>query len=220
MVPKRKINPKKLMGKSRVTPLVRWVSMKIPGTGMHKVSKIAEKVLLQLTYDPYSIQKRKNILKRDANANLKKPRTVNFLHCTDRCNLAIALMRASGTKTWLAREMHFDLMSKKYEFHDYVEFFMNGKVHTLVFGEKLGAGAYYDIAEGPAHKNYGDLMSQVFRGADAEQIGGAINYGKYKAFAKNLDKNPLKQSQKEERRFALLVESGIIPKEAVEQIRN
>jgi hypothetical protein len=218
---KKKINPRKIMGKSKLTPLIRVVSILTPGRGIKKVEAIAKKVINQIKYDNNLNEKcNKKILTKDAHAFLKKPGKVGFLHCADRSNLAISMLRGTGIKSWLAREIRLNTQSGKIEFHDYVEFFLQGKIHTLAFGEKIAEGPYYLISEGSAHKNYASRLSQIFRGADAGHIGGMVNYEKYSKFVMRVEKDPQKQLDKEKRRLELLVKSRIMPKQALEQLKK
>jgi len=152
---------------------------------------------------------------------MKSP--TGLLPCVERCTLAISLLRKSGVKAWLARAVSLDQYGKE-SIHDLVEFYQKGKIYTMSLGlSRAEEGAWnfvdnYTIVKGPANEraNTGDFQL-VFRGIDSSQIGGATSFKKNKRFLR--EAYYARQKEKEGRRIALLVEAGIIPKDAAIQLR-
>jgi len=169
---------------------------------------------LKSTDNKYSEMKFKQSFSKSAEQSLAKGTSTGILPCIERCNLALALFREAKVPAWLARQVSFSVTSTKPRVHDYVEFFLGGKVRTLALGIKLEDRAdTYNIYNSPL-KDVG--LSKVFRGIESSQIGGASNYKKYKLFAREAFST--KQHLKNKRRVELLVKSGVIPEKAYQQI--
>jgi len=151
---------------------------------------------------------------KKAEQTLANDSTTGLMPCIERCNLALSLFRKAKIPAWLTREIFFEPPSISPRVHDYVEFFTGGKVRTLALGFGLESQSdMYKIYDAPM-KDTG--FGKIFRGIESSQIGGAKSYKKYLAFAKEAFSS--KQALKDKKRLELLVASGVIPKEAYNQI--
>ncbi|MFA6268201.1 MAG: hypothetical protein WCW13_00770 [archaeon] len=141
------------------------------------------------------------------------------LHCLERCNLALGLLRKLKVPAWLARQVYLDTSSYDFRLHDYVEFFSEGKVKTLVFGYSPEGRDYNHIFPFAANKIHpdGGIGSVVFRGVDGSQIAGVVDSKKLRIFLINPINS--KQATKDRKRIELMVKHGVIPKEALSQIK-
>ncbi len=200
---------------------------------LEKISKIAAHILRIIPFDEQKYgrsvaygERFEQSISRKASKSLKNPKAIGRLHCVERCNTALGLLRKAGIKAWLARQVYYDFSQKEYRIHDYVEFFHEGKVHTLAFGINFDTRKdYFAIYNFTAENILADsglfgmpAMVKVLRGIDSSQIGGATDYNKLKRFLRN--PFTVKESMAEMKRLNLLVSSGVIPKQALEQIKN
>jgi len=212
---------------SRITHHISRVTATLKGSPSTKAERIALTVLRRLPIDE-SIEgvEKKRIFRRTAEHALLKKRAIGPLHCAERCNLAIALLNASGVKAWLARVFVTPKVEGsnklKWHFHDFVEFVEEGRVKTLVFDSlfvpKGVADRFnYDILSGTINSVFPKNHSFVFRAADSKQIGGVGNWNEYKKYSKRLDTRDglVGELAKNKRRIDLLIKEGIIPKEVM-----
>jgi hypothetical protein len=236
----RKFSPLKAAKMSRLSSKIadkvlnQRIGLKRREGKANKVSKIAEYILRVIPFDPLkygmSISKGEKRFERSISRTAKKsiltPESIGRLHCVERCNTALGLLRKAGVKCWLARQVYYDFGLKKYRIHDYIEFFNEGKVHTLAFGISVESQEdYYAIYNFKANNILVDsglfgmpAVVRVFRGIDSSQIGGVTNYEKLKKFLRQPFQ--FKNDLVEKRRLDLLVESGVMPKEALKQVQS
>lgn len=206
---------------ARSAPAIAKRAESIKGPALSRATKVANIVLERIPIDWGLCSGKKRLFRRNAASAILKKKPIGFLHCAERCNLALSLLNASGVKSWLAREMILvtdEAGKQKWHFHDYVEFFANDEVHTLVFHALKPVIDTYAIFDGPMEKIRGNKNSYIFRGADSQQIGGVASWREYEAFGRKMRQNPKNEVAKNERRMELLVAEGLIPSEAYNQI--
>ncbi len=232
MVATRKFSP---LGAARLTRPSRRISLaakKLSKLGKGKlVSGVAKFVLRQVPYAGEKTLRVKDFTRIKFNQSLSKKASVSIanksptglLPCVERCTLAISLLRKSGVKAWLARVVSLDTHGKE-SIHDFVEFYEKGKVKTLSLGltrVEGGGGGFNDtfkIMEGSASEiTHEGGFPCVFRGIDSSQIGGATSSKKLQKFLR--ESYYTRQKEKEARRLAILISSGVIPNEAAPQLK-
>ena len=203
---------------TRPTPAVMNAAKAFSGPDEKKVGQAAALVIDRIPHD-FRIEKEpKRIFRRTAEQAMKRRVPIGYLHCAERCNLAIALLNAAGMKAWLAREIDIDTLRRQVYFHDFVETMINGKVHTLLFHVSGPVIDSYDLREGPANKAFPEKKFYMLRGADSKQIGGIGNWKEFRRYAARFKNNPQVELEKDRRRVALMIREGIIPKEAAGQL--
>lgn len=191
-----------------------------------KVNLIAKEVLRKVPFDMSLDMGAVNLahermvksISKKAAHTLTKKNPIGFFHCVERCNAAIGLLRKAGVKTWLARQVYFDISHGGFKIHDFVEFFDGCKVKTLAFGINEDGFDFFRVFNHTADKlsvNMSSAASFVFRGVDGSQIGGVTSYSKLKKFLEN--PFSMYETAKNVRRINLLVKSGIIPITALKE---
>lgn len=204
---------------TRITPAISNVARFFEGTPQRRVEQVALSVLLRIPFDE-SIKgiEKKRVFRRNADTALFKKKAIGCIHCAERCNLAIALLNASGVKAWLARVLVIPekkvMIKTNWQFHDFVEFEQEGRVKLLVFDNTSSAARYnYAIFSGTVDSAFKRIPSIVFRGADSKQIGGVGNWHEYEKYSKRLDdpKVLFVEINKNKNRVDLLLDEGIIP---------
>jgi len=209
---------------TRLTPIVSRFGYSIIGTPQEKANQVALKVLEKLPIsEEIKGMEKKRIFRINAENSLMRRNAIGAYHCAERCNLAIALLNASGVKAWLARVLVMPEKKVKgttnWHFHDVVEFSDGKKVNHLMFdNNKLDNNFSYAILSGAVDFNKNSSRTQiVFRGADSKQIGGVGNWNEYQKYSKKLDspKGIVNEFDKNKRRIDLLVHEGIIPENAL-----
>jgi len=231
-----KNDPNRLRRISRPTPSIIEAAKMFSGSDKKKVMEAATLALVKLPQDFSLGLEKERVFKRNAEQATKSRLPIGRLSCAERCNLAIALLNAAGIKAWLARGISIGTLGKELHFHDFVETMIDGKVHTLLFrstkpmvlrgkvqkplfsntGSTLDS---YDIRFGSVNKLFPERGLLILRGADSKQIGGVGKWRELERFVKKLKKNPTAEKEKDKRRLALMLSEGIIPNEAMEQIR-
>jgi hypothetical protein len=208
-------NPEKYRRVTRVTPRIKEIAAGFKGTNAEKAEQIIKFVIKQRPINLfYEYPNKKTIFKKNADRLAAKREYADVLHCNERCTLALALLNASGIPSWMVRQINLAKGLENLEFHDYIETFIGGKVHTISFNRKFGSIHPGSVEETIFHTN-----SFFYRGADSKQIGGIDSMEKFEKFKKNFAKNLLKNVNKDSSRIKILVENGIIPKEALKQIK-
>jgi len=205
-------DPARFRRTTRVNPKIKEMAASFMGSERHKVEQIAKKVLEQIPPSNTINQvEKQRIFRRGAEVTIKQKKPIGPFHCAERCNLALALLNAAGVKSWLARVFVFIPKTKKFIFHDYVEFSHRGGVSTLVFTNNLGTSKNHVIFEGPVEASIGAVGSYVFRAVDSKQIGGIGNWEEYERYNKKLRINYLKEVEKNYRRIGLMQREGLMP---------
>lgn len=193
------------------------------------VTNIAQLVLKKIPVDtikysgPVATKKRfgKSFSMKAERALSTPGNSVSSFHCVERCTVALALMRKAKIPCWLARQVVTDYATGKRRVHDFVEYFANGKIQTLGFGFDVRGRSdfvrYPHVSDKIVAESGAVIpISFVLRGIDSSQIAGVTSQKKLKRFLKNPSSG--KELLKNSRRLKLLVESGVMPKEAYNQI--
>jgi hypothetical protein len=209
-----KTNPERFRRTTRVTPRIKAIASSFKGTNEAKAWQIIEFVMKQRPYNTEQPASNKKVLfRKNADRLAAKVEPADVLHCAERCTLALALLNASGIPAWLARQISLRRGIERAEFHDYVELFINGKVHTMIFQNKFGT-----LYSGTAKTNVHERQGIFYRAADLKQISGIDSSKKYEEFRKKFVKNFSKELEKNDTRMRRLVSEQIIPSEAYHQI--
>lgn len=233
MKSKKPFSLKKTVTRSRGGKSARRIVKSIPKQSkISIVRNIADIVLRKIPVDMQKFteisdaKKRfKKSIRTTAEKSLaSKKNSIGLLHCVERCNVALALLREAKIPCWTARQVYLDLTTKRFGVHDFVEFYIDGKVHTLAFGHNYISGDYSRVYNKPLEKVLSEkgenifIQNMIFRGVDSSQIGGTKDHTKLKRFLRF----PFSSEQiaKNNRRVNLMVESKIIPKNAYNQIRG
>ena len=214
----------KFRAMSRQTPLIKEVAQKFKGPSLKKAEQIGEFVLKRIPTQIGMGFERKRIFRASADSALRNKRAIELMYCAERSNLAIALLNASGVKSWLARGLIFEknISGEKWYFHDTVEFSVKGKVYSLDFLDDINhvGNVAPKIRAGPVeeHPHRNDVV--VFlRGADSRQLR-ARNWADYNKFSKRFIENPYRELRNDLRRIDLLGNNGIIPKATADVLRE
>ena len=208
---------------TRITPIVSRIGSSVVGTPQEKVKQVALMVLKKLPLNERVLNvEKKRIFRRNAESALMRQSPIGSWHCAERCNLAIALLNASGVKSWLARVLVMPdmLKAKGWQFHDVVEFADGKNVKHLMFDNKgLIDDFSYAILPGAVDSvnNSASRDVVVFRAVDSKQIGGVGNWNEYKKYTNRLDtlNGLVGEINKNKRRIDLLIREGIIPEDAL-----
>ena len=210
----------RLRNGSKLTRAVRAHSNNFVGNERERVTAIAKDVLSKTLLSPEATLRRKF---RSADRILTKKEKFSGNICIDRCNLAVALLNASGIKSWLARQIVVEQhgASFKWRVHDFVETVVGGKIHTVLFGRDLGKD-YFNIVAGPANKNVKGLGSYFFRGVDSNHIGGVKDNISLKKLMERVDKKGFfdEEVNVDKKRIDLMVREKLIPKEVAAQLKH
>jgi hypothetical protein len=211
-----KTSPERFRRTTRVTSRIKNIANSFKGTDVEKARQIINFVMHQRPHDPILSETRKKLIfKKNADKLAARREPADLLHCAERCTLALALLNSVKIPSWLVRQINFKRGIHKAEFHDYVELFINGRVHTIQFFKKHGV-----IIPGIAQKVVHYESSFFFRGADSKQIEGIDSYRKYEKFRKNFENSIVTGLNQDYDRINLLVKNGIIPKEAYKEIMS
>ncbi len=212
-----KTDPARFRRTTRLTWHLMEASRKLGrGPPNVKAKKVAELVLEKIPTDLNIIHSEKNrLFRRSAHNALLYKKPIGPMQCAERCNLAIALLNASGVKSWLARVIYLERKTKTWHFHDYAEFVSGERVYTLVFGTKPDGRGDYTIIPDAVEQVFKGSNPVVFRATDSKQIGGVDSWATYKAYSRKLNQSFTKEMVKNRRRLDLLIREGIIPQEAL-----
>ncbi len=203
---------------SKATSKVRDVAKRFSGTQREKAEQVAKRVISHTLFTPESTLRKRF---HTAHRILTRKKAYNDNVCIDRCNLAIGLLNAAGIKSWLARQVVFEIQgtSGGLRVHDFVESIIDGKVHTVYFGRNLDLD-YYGIKEGPAEEFLGE--GTILRGVDSSHVGGIKDLQTLKSFTQKANRKGFFEREKIEnaKRIDFMVEHDLIPKEIGEQLKK
>ncbi len=208
-----KTDPARFRRTTRANHLVHEFAAQVKGDSFQKAEQIAKKVLEQIPgSDTIKVIEKRRIFARGAGIAMAEKKPIGPFHCVERCNLALALLNASGVKSWLARVIVFNRKIKKVEFHDYVEFSAGGGVCTLMFTNHKGTDKNFVVLEGPVELSVHSVGNMTLRALDSKQIGGTGNWNEYKRFERRISGMGFyREIKKNERRIELLQKEGLMP---------
>ena len=201
----------RLRQESKATSKVRDVAKRFRGTEIEKAEQIAKRVISHTLFTPESTLRKRF---HSANRILTRKRAFNDNVCIDRCNLTIGLLNAAGIKSWLARQVVFEIhgTSGSWKIHDFVESIIGGKIYTIYFGRNLDLD-YYGLKKGPAEELLGN--GTILRGIDSSHVGGIKDLQTLKSFIQKVNRKGFFEREKKinEKRIEFMIAHGLIPKE-------
>ncbi len=208
----------RLRQESKATSKVRDVAKRFSGNEREKAEQIAKRVISHTLFTSESTLRKRF---HSANRILTRKKAYNDNVCIDRCNLAIGLLNAAGIKSWLARQVVFEMhgVSSGLRVHDFVESIIDGKIHTVYFGRNLDLD-YYGIHAGPAEEFLGE--GTILRGIDSSHVGGIKDLQTLKSFTEKANRKDFFGIEKVEnaKRIDFMVEHGLIPEEIGKQLKK
>jgi hypothetical protein len=201
---------------SKLTSLVRRHAKQYKGDDSTRAKAIATEVIKRTLFTPNSTIRKKY---RTAHNTLSRHKKLNDNICIDRCNLAIGLFNAAGIRSWVARQVIFEIRgtSGKFMLHDFVEAVIDGKIHTIYFGRNLDKD-YFDIKKGPANKVVGE--GKYYRGVDSSHLGGIRDVASFKTYVAKMNRKDFfeKENLENKKRLEFMIKEGLIPEEIANQL--
>ena len=135
-----KTNPERFRRVARVTPRINVIASGFKGTNIQKADQIIKFVMKQRPINLfYEYPNKKKIFRQSADILAEKKDYADVLHCNERCTLALSLLQAAKIPSWLVRQINLAKGIENAEFHDFIETFIDGKVHTIQFSRKAGS---------------------------------------------------------------------------------
>ena len=208
----------KLRKESKLTVGVREHAKKFQGNQKDRAIAISKEVLSHTLFTSEATMRKKF---HSAHRILTRKERYNDNVCIDRCNLALGLLNAAGIKSWLARQVVFEVKgtNASWRIHDFVEAVIDDKLHTISFGRSLDSD-YYGLKEGPVERVIGG--GTFLRGIDSSHVGGVKDLETLRRFIKRVNGKSFFQREKVEnsKRIDLMVKEGLIPKEIRDKLKG